>query len=393
MYASRRPSAFATVLTVLLLALGGTLVVAAPASAAEPLTVLSPAEGSTTDTRNLTFSGRGAPGAVITITREPGGTPVGDDGEHSGTVTEAGAWTITDLGYTDAAAALQRVVVTQLVDGVTESVAVTFSLPVRETDAPAQPAAILITSPANGVTLGATALVVEGTAPAGSLLRYNDPVGGDYLSELTVDAAGTFRLEFRLSRSAHRVPVTIEFTGTRADGTELAPASVTVFAAPLFDAPVITSPRSGTTQSGTTLQFSGTGVPGRQLVVSIYVPELPLGQFELYSRVSGEVTVSAAGNWAVGFTDVRPATYTAFASLVELFPGGGAVESEFSDEITVTLAAATQATSARPTAQTTRAELANTGISAGGAVSFGALLLLAGAAIGVARARREAATR
>ena len=342
---------------------------AGPASAVDlPFAVTTPADGSTAPSRTPVFSGTGFEGATVTVTPTAGqADPV------TTTVLPDGSWTTAAVSYGPTATANQQAVVTHTtLGGVTDSVTVAFALPPV-----AAAGAIVITSPANGITLDSSSLTVTGTAPAGSVITYYYPLGsGDGPAPtITVGATGTFELDFRVAYENFG-PYDIVFQGVTAGGLPLTPATFTFSPARLLAAPVVTTPTAGASLRGSSVTFTGTGIAGRSVVVSAYVPDLPLGEFERYSRVSPEAVVDAQGRWSTTIA-LLPATYTVFASHVEVNADGSSfVISQFSPEFRITLAAATAP-----------AELANTGFSSGAALPAGVLLLLGGSALVLARRR------
>ena len=344
---------------------------ATPAQAIDlPFDVVSPAEGSTTTSRDPLFSGTGFEGATVTVTPTAGqADPV------TVTVLPDGTWTTPAVTFGPAATTAQQAVVTHTpVGGVAETATVNFVLPAVPSGG-----AIVITSPAQNSTLTSSALVVEGTAPAGSLISYQDPQGGEAPMTFTVDASGTFELPFLVPYSDFG-PLQVPFTGTTSDGLPLTPATLTINPAPLLDAPVITSPATGAALSGSSVTFTGTGIPGRLVAVSAYSPGVALPDFANYARVSPNVVVDAQGNWSATIT-LLPASYRAFASHIEVTaPDSGFVISDFSPEISFSLAAAV-----------VPAQLAATGFDAGAALPAALLLLLGGGALVLSRRRLASA--
>jgi hypothetical protein len=346
------------------------LLSAAPASAVDlPFAVSSPAEGSTTATRSPVFTGSGFEGAIVTVT-----PAAGQAAAVATTVLPDGSWTTLPVAFGATATAPQQVTITHTIGGVTDTATVNFVLPPV-----AAAGAIVITSPSSGTTLASSSLVVQGTAPVGSVLSYWDPEssGDGAPATLTVDTSGAFELTF-LIPYANDVVLDFEIEGVTSTGLPLTPATLSFSPARLLAAPTIASPASGSSISGSSVTFRGTGIPGRSVVVSAYVPNLPLPQFTDYSRVSPTVVVDARGNWSATIA-LLPASYTAFASLVEESGGAGFVISEFSPQITFSLAAA-----AAPTAP---AELAATGFDTGTTLSSSLALLTMGTGLMVARRR------
>jgi hypothetical protein len=342
------------------------LVGVSPAAAVDlPFTVVSPADGTASASRTPSFTGTGAEGAAVTVTPAAGVAPA-----VSTTVAADGTWVTPAIAYGVTAAANQQVVVTHTLGATVETASISFTLP-------AVPAAgaIVITSPVNGTRVGGYRFVIEGTAPAGSLVNYTPSIGDGYALPITVGASGTFSIEEFMTPSPYSQTFEADFTGTTSDGLPLTPARLSVLAAEPLPAPVVTSPRPGASIAGSSVTFTGTGIPGREVSVSAYVPDLPLGEFERYSRV-GTAFVDARGAWRVTI-QLLPATYLSSAAYVETYPSGGAVVSDFSPDLSFRLAAA-QTAGAAP-------ELAATGASAAGTLALGALLSLLGVAAVVGR--------
>ncbi|GAB3607383.1 hypothetical protein GCM10027413_27920 [Conyzicola nivalis] len=349
---------------------------AGPASAIDlPFAVTAPAEGSTAASRTPVFSGNGFEGATVTVT-----PTAGQADAVTTTVLPDGTWTTGGVAYGVTATATQQAVVTHTTfGGVTDSITVSFALPPVATAG-----SIVITSPANGTTLDSSLLTVTGTAPVGSVISYFFPLGsGDGPpSTLTVGSTGTFALEFVVPYENGN-PYDFVFEGVTAGGLPLAPATLTFSPARFLAAPTIITPAPGASLVGSSVTFTGTGVPGRSVIVSAYVPGLPLGEFERYSRVSPEAVIDAQGRWTTSIA-LLPATYTVFASLVEVEGDGGFVISDPSPEFRFTLAAGTAPTGTAP------AELANTGFDAGIVLPAGVVLLLGGCALVLTRRRLAA---
>ena len=327
-----------------------------------PFGVVSPAESSTTANRTPTFAGTGAEGSTVAVTPAASqAAPV------SATVLPDGTWTSPAVVFGPTATTSQQVVVTQTAPGgIVETETVNFSIPPV-----AMVGAIIITSPANGSKLAWTTLVVDGTAPAGSELTIETSESGDGFESLTVGATGTFSRTYSVMPGPGNYDVAI---GGTLGGLPLTPATLSVARATLLPAPVMASPGSGATLVGSSVTFTGTAVPGRQLAVSIWVPDLPLGEHEKYAKVSDFVTVDPQGRWAVTIRSMLPGNYRAIALLDETTAYGAFVISEFPPETNFRLSAA----------------LANTGSNAADVVPVGVLLLLAGSALLVLRQRVRA---
>jgi len=351
-------------ITVAVLSAAAVLTGATSATAVDlPFSVTAPGELTTTSDRSPVFSGFGEEGATVTVT-----TATGDAAAVSTTVLADGSWTAPPLVFGPNVSASQRGIVTHTnPGGVIETITRNFFMPfVTPTNA-----IILTNGPLNGMTLSSTKLVVEGTAPVGSeLALYTSESGNDFVP-ITVGASGTFSYELRVERGPGTFGITV--LGTLA-GVPLVSDGVIYARAPYLAAPVIVSPASGATVVGSSVTFSGTAIAGQKLVVSIYVPDLPLEEHLKYSKISDEVVVDAQGRWSATISSLLPADYTVFAALVESDVDFGAVISEFSAETKFRLAAA----------------LPNTGSNAADVLPVGVLLMLAGSALLVIRRRVRA---
>lgn len=226
--------------------------------APEPaITLTTPTEGSTTATREVTFSGTAPRGTIVIL--ETLGAYQGEQ-----LVREDGTFSLT-YAFADTDEVAQTALVRGLVDGtgaVLPAVERTFSLP-----AVVQPTyeGLVLTSPAQDSEVGSDTVTFSGTldsAPAGQ--RDVVLTGADVPSPVTipVDADGTFTGEVTFADGAavqQFVTVVAYADGVEVDGLGV------VFTLPVaFE---LTSPADGSLTTSRTVEFVGTASPDAEVVL------------------------------------------------------------------------------------------------------------------------------
>lgn len=200
---------------------------------------------------------------------------------------------------------------------------------------PTPAAAIKVTSPTEGATVTSRTVTYTGTAPVGSTITASTdyPILGEEI-ELTlpvvVDAAGNFSLIVPFAPATEN-PVTVTFAGAQADGTALDPVVVSIDLPDPVAAPVITAPTSAAIV-GPTVTFSGTGIPGNAILLTIVPTDEPslnalatVDPLSLAAPIvvqpdgtwTGTYTL-ALGNFAVTATHVSNATTVADLEILSL---------------------------------------------------------------------------
>ena len=316
-----------------------TITLPAADSADAPLVVQSPAEGDTTQSRTVTFSGTGLAGGIITL-HGSDDTLLGEQAS----VGADGSWSVTVTFAPDAEVTQAVRVVQELGAGNVTSVTRTITLP------PGSP--IVLASPTDGQTMLSRTFDVTGTAPAGSHITVADLTGvslgqtdlAEGVTRFVIpvtfpDSAATGQgivvSGQRNGESLHPVTVHVALPAVQAPAPvetpppapqpspEPAPVPApapmpapaptptptpaptptpTPAPAPpappveqpqpgvpdLIAAPVITSPVGGALLADATVTFAGTGVPGTNIALAV-VPT------ELLNRVMGTAAAGQGG--------------------------------------------------------------------------------------------------
>lgn len=373
------------------LSLGGVLLAAVPASAAD-FEVIAPESGSTLDSRIVEFTGTGTDGATVAIT-----DVAGDDFREPATsIVEAEEWSVTIEFFGDAALD-QSVLVTQTTDGAPSGEAtVALVLPAPDVD-PEEPtlAAPVIVAPTAGETVYGTEAAVAGTAlPGNYVIAAVSGSEGEFLEETPVLVApdGTWVVTFPV------VPGDYEAYAIQLNDVE-EPTEVSLPAGPVeftvvaqLPAPVITAPTEGQTIVGEQVTFEGTGVPGAFIGLIVVPTELledVLAELEAEAEAefgtravpadpADPIVVGADGRWSVTLA-LAPEEYTVIG-IQSLDATGLSALSPFSAPVSFTLAAATAPALLPPT---------GSGDEASAFLALGSLLALAGAALIVVTKRRR----
>ncbi|MGW3689405.1 Ig-like domain-containing protein [Streptomyces sp. NPDC005125] len=247
--------------------------------------ITTPADGSTHADSTPAFAGTGEAGSTVTVT-EAGSTVC------RATVDAFGKWTCTpgtalaDGKHTITATA------TDQAGNTTNGQPITISIDTKPPGAP------VITTPADGRTLGDSTPAFAGTGEAGSKVRVSD--AGGTVCTATVDASGkwTCTPTTALAEGAH----TLTATATDEAGNTSQGPPITITIAPTT--PVITTPADDSTlgrcsnhghdagewagRGGCLLAFTGTGGAGDTVTVTVTE-----GRKEICSAI-----VNDAGNWS-----------------------------------------------------------------------------------------------
>jgi LPXTG-motif cell wall-anchored protein len=162
-----------TVPAAIALALGGVALTAAPASAAEAgLTVTSPVNGSTVDSRTVTVTGSVYGGSTV-IVYDQSGTNVLARTNVGGSFGQPTSYSLTLPAYADTAPVAQTVVVGGLYGGSgIPQKTVSFDLP-----AVAPVGNFTVTAPTNGQTVASRTVTFTGTGTDGSTVNILDAAG------------------------------------------------------------------------------------------------------------------------------------------------------------------------------------------------------------------------
>lgn len=374
---------------------------------ATPFAVVSPESGERVATTTPEFTGTGTPGDTVTL--RYGGQQLGSYLAGEAIVEDDGTWTVPTTDFTDAnfGETEIRVVATATSPAGVERPGSRF-VDIILPEAPAQQIVFTLTTPEEGDTIAdpRAGVAYVGTGVAGNtiVVQYFDGRGG--LAEAgsaTVDDDGTFevtaifdglpaeqlfantftqQLDADGERVAQEIARTIFF--------EVAPVT-TPLAPPTLDQPVV---------DGTTVTFTGTGVAGATVSVSI-VPALPpTGAEGEFDGAQVSATVAEDGTWTASI-ELGTGDYLASA---RQSTGDGADRSAPSEGRSFTVAAvAAPPTVTPPTAPPVAGggagggagsgSLPVTGVELTGSLLAAMLLLAAGAATLVTRRQRALAQR
>ena len=303
----RRAVAVPAVLT---LALGGALLSATAAQAADGQLVVTSPVGGPLDTRSVVVEGSAVVGSTITVL-VGGGTetlaqqPVFADGTFSLTLPFYGTGT-------DDSQSIDVTGTTATGEAFDAPVSIDFTMPSY--------APPTVAAPLEGTTTPTRDVTITGQASPGSVVTVADPDISEPAGQQTVPASGQYSIVVSydetateaqtvlVSSSAWDVPVERSFA--------LPP--VATVPTPVLDAPVITAPTQGETVTGTEVTFEGTGTPG----VDIGLVVAPTDQVStLADDPAARIVVDAAGDWTVTLA-LAPADYTAVAAQVLLDAAG-----------------------------------------------------------------------
>lgn len=374
------------------------------------LTLESPAQGSTTDSRTVTFTGTATEGSTVTVSNASG-----ELGRQN--LGNASTYSIT-VPYDDAATQAQTVTVGGLLGG-SGFVPITRDFTIPAVATPAK--TVTLDSPAAGTTTDSRSVTFTGTAPVGSTVTITGADGE--LGRANLGNASTYSITVEYAADA---PVDQTVTvGGFVGGSGFDNTVVRSFALPAavvvppttpdvtLDAPVITSPTEGQVVVGDQVTFEGTGTPGSNILLAV----VPTDQLDELEAAEGDDTMAAAaepadptdpivvdadGNWTVTLA-LTPDDYTAaaVAFLLDetgapvLDAAGQPVISDPSADVAFSLVAAVvpAGTPATPIATGTTG-LAYTGSEGTeAAIGIGAAVLLLGATLMVlARRRAKLAT-
>jgi hypothetical protein len=373
---------------ILSLALGGALLAAAPANAAEAgLIVTAPANGATTASRTVTVSGSVFGGSVVIVYAADGTTELART-NPGGELNTPTPYSVVLPVYADDASAAQTIKVGGLYGG--------SGIPQRTVNftLPAVAPVFAVTSPTEGETLTSRTVVFSGTGTDGSTVNVLDADGdripgteAAVVSDGTWTTTGTYPDDAAVAQTVYVNQV----TGGAGRGEQ----TVNFTLPPtLLPAPVITSPTNGQIVTGATVTFTGTGTPDTNVLLLVVPTDLlnqPTARAAAPADPTDPILVDAAGNWTVTLA-LAPEDYTAAAALVELNEQGELVGiiSEPSADVAFTLVAAaaapvTPAGSVTPgtsanTGSSNKNQLASTGSAPAGLIGIASLMALAGAA-------------
>ena len=239
---------------------------------ATAVTLVNPANGSTTSDTTPTFSGTGEAGATVSITVD--GTQVGTT-----VIPPSGNWSFTPT--------------TPLADGShTVSVAAQDAQGNMAADGPHtftidSATTVTLVTPANGSTTTDTTPTISGTGEPGATVRVT--VDGTQVGTATVAGNGSWSFTpiVPLADGSHTVSVAAQDAqgNTASDG----PHTFTIDSATSV---TLTTPANGSTTSDTTPTFSGTGEPGATVRVTVDGTQV------------GTTVIPPSGNWS--FTPTTP---------------------------------------------------------------------------------------
>ncbi len=351
-------------------------------------TVTSPVQGEVRDSRTVTFTGTGTNGSTVNVLGADGNRVPGT----SAAVVSNGTWTTTGT-YSDDAAVSQTVTANQTTGGAGRgSQTVSFSLP-----AVAPVGNFTVTSPEEGETVASRTVTFTGTGTNGSTVNVLDTDGNRLPgTAAAVVSNGTWSVTATYADDA-AIDQTVsinQVTGGagRGEGT----VNFKLPASTLLPAPVITSPTEGQQVVGSQVTFEGTGIPGAYIglvVVNTAAFEAAQSSDSMSAAAeptpadpAADIIVGADGRWSVTLALV-PENYTAIAIQSTVAnPTDLDQISAPSEPVSFSLVAAGAITPAGNNG--TGSSLASTGVETAGVIGFGALMLLGGAALVLARKRR-----
>jgi len=375
----------------LALALGGAVLTAAPASAAEAgLTVTAPAQNSTLESRDVTVTGSVFGGSTVIVYAADGTTPLART-NVGGTFGEPIDYSVQLPAYADDAPRAQSIKVGGLfgASGIPQ-VPVDFTLP---TVAPV----FSVTSPTEGETVDSRTVVFVGTGTDGSTVNVLDAAGDRVpgtIAAVVTDGVwtttGTYSADAPLGQTVNVNQV------TGGAGRGEATVNFQLPAAVLLAAPVITSPTEGQTVLGGQVTITGTGIAGDYIGVFV-VPTRLLQESDPNRRAaaaeaaapadpSDDIPVGADGTWSVTVA-LAPDAYTVIAFQADDPTGAGSVSAP-SAPVNFILAAAPAAVAPGTTPTASGTTLAATGVDTNAFLGLGSLLALGGAALLIVRKRR-----
>ena len=272
-------------------------------TAAAPPVITAPADGSRTGDTTPTVSGRGEPGATVTVL-------VDDVVVGTAEVDGDGRWS---LELTTPLAEGPHTAEASQVDAAGNTSAVASSTFAVDLTAPAAP---VVTEPADGSSTTDTTPVLRGTAEPGASVEVG--VDGEVVGTVTATRAGTWSLTLDepLAPGEHTVGATaVDGAGNRSEPAEEHTFTVVATAA----TPVITSPVPGTPVTSP-VQVCGTGEPGAEIALR-----------DADGTVLGRATVGTDGRWCVTVT-LPPGAQTVEA--VQTGPDG---DTAVSAEVVITV--------------------------------------------------------
>ncbi|MET3511174.1 LPXTG cell wall anchor domain-containing protein [Plantibacter flavus] len=239
------------------LALGGAVLTAAPASAAEAgLTVTAPAQNSTVDSRTVTVTGSVLGGSTVIVYAADGTTPLART-NVGGSFGQPIDYSVQLPTYADDAAVAQNIKVGGLFGGSgIPQVGVDFSLP-------AVAPAFAVTSPTEGQALDSRTVTFTGTGTDGSTVNVLD-TNGDRVPGTTAavvtngqwTTTGTYADDAAVAQTVNVNQV------TGGAGRGEATVNFTLPAAVPAQTFSVTSPTEGQALDSRTVTFTGTGTDG-----------------------------------------------------------------------------------------------------------------------------------
>ncbi|MDR2973689.1 MAG: Ig-like domain-containing protein, partial [Propionibacteriaceae bacterium] len=254
--------------------------------------ILTPAQGSSTTNTTPAVTGKGEPGATVTVQID--GVDVG-----TATVGTDGTWTVTPT--TPLALGPHQVTATQRDAAgnlsTPDSKDFTVVAPTIPPDTTA-PDAPVITGPTDGSTTNDSTPTITGTGEPGDTVtvrdrRDTDPGPGPVIGTTVVQPDGTWSVTPTTPLQQGPQNITADQTDPAGNTSGSDDAEFTLDSEPPA-APVITSPAPGSTTNDSTPTITGTGVPGDTVEVS--VDGTPIGK----------VTVQPDGTWTL--TPTTPLT-------------------------------------------------------------------------------------
>ncbi|PNW09060.1 hypothetical protein C1632_08170 [Microbacterium testaceum] len=258
---SRRPfwRKALTVPAAIALALGGVALTAAPASAAEAgLTVTSPIDGSTVDSRTVTVQGSVFGGSTV-IVYDQSGNNVLARSNVGGSFGQPTPYSLTLPAYADDAPVAQTIVVGGLYGGSgIPQQSVSFALP-----AAAPVGNFTVTAPTNGQTVDSRTVTFTGTGTDGSTVNVLD-ANGNRIPGTTAavvvngqwSTTGTYPADAPVAQTITANQV----TGGAGRGEQT--VSFTLPAVTPVGNFTVTAPTNGQTVDSRTVTFTGTGTDG-----------------------------------------------------------------------------------------------------------------------------------
>lgn len=269
------------------------------AAVAFPFALTSPGFGATVDTNRPVFAGTGRPGGSVIVFD-------GDVAVAGARIDANGRWSATaTVDIANGPHPIRADLYTASLDAPSSSVHHFFTVNVA-----APVAAVTLTAPASGSTVGTANPVFAGTGEAGASIVVRDGAGAE-LASTVVGTDGTWSVASLVALPNGEITATATQTVAGAAGTTAASTTFTVsVAAPVAADLVVTSPAFDEEVATRRPLFAGTGEPGASIQV-----------FGSSGKVLASTTVGASGAWSVA-SDVELGNGHYVGTVTQRIPGG-----------------------------------------------------------------------